>query len=151
MQHISESVEETARIAGGFVESLGATPSKALKATVVGLYGDLGSGKTCFVQSVGVSLGISENMVSPTFVIEKIYKIDHKYFDHLVHVDAYRIEKEEELLHLGWQELLENKRNLIFVEWPEKVARALPKSLIKINFKFVDEHTREIEFENYEV
>ena len=137
------------KIAADFAKSLSAGAGGV--AMVVGLYGDLGSGKTCFMQGVGVALGVKDVMVSPTFVIEKIYKLGEKNFSHLVHIDAYRLEKEAEMLNLGWRELIADPKNLVCIEWPEKIAGIMPPEHIKINFTFVDEHTRAIEFENYEI
>lgn len=118
------------------------------RATVVALHGELGAGKTTFTQEVGRILGVGENMHSPTFVIMKIYEIDWKGFKNLIHVDAYRIEKESELLHLGWQEMVSEPENLIFIEWPENVPNLIPQEAKRINFKHVDEQTREISYES---
>jgi tRNA threonylcarbamoyladenosine biosynthesis protein TsaE len=141
MKFVSKNREETREVARQLVESL-APRGKAL---VVALQGDLGAGKTAFTQEAGKLLGIEENMHSPTFVIEKIYKINHQGFKHLIHIDAYRIEKESELLHLGWEEIVSNPENLIFIEWPENVSGLIPKGAQAVSFKFVDEETREIE------
>ena len=84
-------------------------------------------------------------MTSPTFVIEKIYKLDNKNFDHLIHIDAYRLASGEELLHLGWEEIAKNSKNIIFIEWPERVSEILPKDIEKILFTFVGDNIREIE------
>lgn len=158
---MSVGVEKTTHLAAEFAKklnnSLGLTPENLTSkgATVVGLYGDLGSGKTCFMQGVGQTLGVSERMVSPTFVIEKIYKLNSSpagdRFSHLIHIDAYRIEKSEEMLHLGWQELLKDPKNLVCIEWPEKIADIMPPNHIKISFTFMDENTRAIDFENFEI
>ena len=126
------------------IESL--TPGN--QATVVALQGELGAGKTTFTQEVGKILGVEENMHSPTFVIEKIYAIDYKGFKKLIHIDAYRIEKESELLHLGWDEIIKDKENLILIEWPERVPGIIPSDAKKIFFKHVDENTREIKIES---
>jgi len=69
---------------------------------VVSLQGDLGAGKTAFTQELARSLGVVEVVTSPTFTIMKQYEIDNKDFDLMVHIDAYRIESEEEVepLHL---------------------------------------------------
>ena len=115
---------------------------------VVALQGELGSGKTAFTQEVGKILGVAENMHSPTFVIEKIYKIDWKGFKNLIHIDAYRLEKDSELLHLGWKEITREPENLVFLEWPENIAGIIPASAQKIYFKFIDDTTREISYEN---
>ena len=114
-------------------------------ALIVGLYGDLGSGKTAFTQVVAKCLGVKETVTSPTFVIEKIYKLDHRDFEHLIHIDAYRLKNGDELLHLGWEEIAKNPKNIIFIEWPERVAEILPNNMKKIYFTFVNEDTREIE------
>jgi tRNA threonylcarbamoyladenosine biosynthesis protein TsaE len=144
MKFLSKSREETKEIANKFLETL----TTGETATVVALHGDLGAGKTTFTQEVGKLLGIEENMHSPTFVIEKIYSIDYKNFKNLIHIDAYRLEKESELLHLGWQEIIKEKENLIFIEWPERVSGIMPTESKMINFKFIDEETREIEIKD---
>ena len=106
-----------------------------MKATVVVLQGELGSGKTAFAKALGKMMGINEHIVSPTFVIMKSYDIDWKGFKKLIHVDAYRIESESELLNLGWNELVENPQHLILIEWPERVEGILPKDSRRIFFK----------------
>ncbi|MBM2817443.1 MAG: hypothetical protein HW401_33 [Parcubacteria group bacterium] len=142
MKIISKSLKETEKIAREFLAKKIAKNENG--ASIVGLYGDLGSGKTAFTQAVAKCLGVKEAVTSPTFVIEKIYKLDHKNFDHLIHIDGYRLKSGNELLHLGWEEIAKNPKNIIFIEWPEKVAEILPKDIKKIHFTFVDENTREI-------
>mgnify|MGYP001600504900 CR=1 FL=1 len=144
MKHVSKNPEETNLIARDFLNTLEGKD----KATVVALEGELGAGKTAFTQEVGKILGVTENMHSPTFVIEKIYAIDFRNFKRLIHIDAYRLEKPTELLHLGWEELIKEPENLVLVEWPENVAGIIPKSAKRISFKFIDETTREISYEN---
>ncbi len=123
------------------------TLTKNEKGTVVALEGDLGSGKTTFSQSVGEILGVREVMQSPTFVIEKIYEINFEGFTHLIHIDAYRLDRFEELLHLGWEEICSRPENLIFIEWPERVKEIIPEDAKHIKFNFIDETTREISFD----
>ncbi len=142
MKYIAHTLEETQQIASDFVESL---KPQTTSATVVGLYGDLGAGKTSFTQGVARFLGIEDRVVSPTFVIEKIYELKEKNFSHLIHIDAYRLEKSEELLHLGWKEITGDSTNLILIEWPERVADIMPPH-IRIHFKTLEnENEREIE------
>lgn len=112
---------------------------------VVALQGDLGAGKTAFAQEIGKILGVVDQMQSPTFVIEKIYAINFKGFKRLIHIDAYRLEKDSELLHLGWEEITKEPENLIFLEWPENVSGVIPADAKRVLFKFVDETTRAIE------
>ncbi len=131
-----------------FVENLLKTRGKncgkdVQNATVVALEGDLGAGKTTFVKTVADIFGIRRTVTSPTFVIEKVYKLPKtESFTHLIHIDAYRIGDGSELLSLGWKDILKNPGNIIFIEWPERVADVLPEGVLVIRFKFVDETTR---------
>lgn len=113
-------------------------------ALVIGLYGELGSGKTVFAQGAAESLGVTEKVNSPTFVIEKIYKILHPHFTHLIHIDAYRLESEEELSALGWKDILSNERNIILIEWADRAEKLLPAAVRRIKFNLVGETLHEI-------
>ncbi len=142
MNFISKNLEDTQKFASDFISDLSPSTNRA---TVVGLYGNLGAGKTTLTQSIARVLGISETVTSPTFVIEKIYELTDKKFTHLIHIDAYRLEKSEELLHLGWQDIISDPHNLILIEWPERVADIMPEH-IKISLKTLENETfREIE------
>lgn len=143
MNKLRVKTDEIPRVAKDFVGEL----ALGVKAQVFGLAGNLGSGKTTFTQAVAKALGVNEGVTSPTFVIEKIYKLSGQVFDRLIHIDAYRLESGRELLQLGWHEISSDPKNLIMIEWPERVADILPADLKKINFAFIDEKTREIEFE----
>ena len=141
---ISHSLEDTQKIANDFINDLFHRGETSM-ATVVGLYGNLGAGKTSFTQCIAKALGVGEKVLSPTFVIEKIYEIRDKRYDHLIHIDAYRIESSDELVHLGWKEIVSSPKNLVLIEWPERVADIMP-SHIQICFKVLPgEESREIE------
>ena len=142
MKIISKSLKETEKVAKEFLAKIIVKNENG--ASIVGLYGDLGSGKTAFTQEAAKCLGVKETVTSPTFVIEKIYKLDHQNFDHLIHIDAYRLGSGNELLNLGWEEIAKNPKNIIFIEWPERIAEILPNDIKKIQLTFVDENTREI-------
>ncbi len=73
-----------------------------------------------------------------------IYDIDFKGFRKLIHIDAYRLEREDELVNLGWEKMLSEPTNLIFIEWPERVVGLIPAGAVKISLKFIDEQTREL-------
>ncbi|MDO8569340.1 MAG: tRNA (adenosine(37)-N6)-threonylcarbamoyltransferase complex ATPase subunit type 1 TsaE [bacterium] len=149
MRYISKSIEETKQVAQKFLD----TVEYIGGGYVVALQGELGAGKTAFTQEVGKILGVIENMHSPTFVIEKIYKIDPSStsgqvgFKNLIHIDAYRLEKASELLHIGWNEIIKEPENLILIEWPENVAGIILTDAKRISFKFIDDTTREISFD----
>jgi tRNA threonylcarbamoyladenosine biosynthesis protein TsaE len=145
----TKNLEETHDVAKDFVASLNALARNGQMgdgAIVVGMSGDLGSGKTSFVQGIAKHLGVKDKIISPTFVIQKRYPLkDHTYFKNLAHIDAYRLEKPEEILKIGWYDLTKEKRNIIFIEWPEKIGPLLPKDHKKIIFEFVDPDKRLID------
>ncbi len=145
MKYKAISIKETRELARNFVLSLGHSEDTAI---VLALEGDLGSGKTAFTQELGKTLGIQEHMQSPTFVIEKIYEINTDKWAHLIHIDAYRLKDEAELLALGFDKLLEDKKNLIVIEWASKVKNILPKSAIHIVFTHDGEDQRTIEIKD---
>lgn len=140
-RHTLASVEEMDALASSVATSLTPTTEGA---TVLGLSGELGSGKTTFVKAFARALGVEEHVTSPTFVLEKIYKLERADFDHLIHIDAYRLESGSELLTLGWGEMMANPKNLIVIEWPERVAEVLPSTMKTLRFVFIDDSTREI-------
>lgn len=143
MTHTSHSLEETAALAAEFVKHLSIHPTP-----VIGLSGNLGSGKTAFTQAVAKELGITDHITSPTFVIQKKYHIEREGFPFktLVHIDAYRLDSARELEVLGFKRELENPENLLLIEWPEKVADILPEGTPTIFFSFVSSGVRTIEF-----
>lgn len=112
---------------------------------LVCLYGDLGGGKTTFIQGLAEELGIKETVNSPTFLIMKKYGAK-KY--NLYHFDCYRISAYQEILDVGWEEIINGENNIIAVEWPEKIEEILPKERLNLKFEFVDEKTRKINFIN---
>jgi tRNA threonylcarbamoyladenosine biosynthesis protein TsaE len=155
MKVISKSLLDTEKIARDFIEKI--SVGFYNNALVVGLYGELGSGKTTFTQAIAKIFNIKEVITSPTFVIEKIYDIKHpsqiksqfdgasKDFKKLIHIDAYRLDSAKELLALDWENILLDSKNIIFIEWPERVIDVLPKNHAKIFFQFLSEFEREIE------
>jgi len=112
------------------------------RATIVALHGELGAGKTSFVQSVARVYGITENVTSPTFVILKRYPLTGTLFTNLIHIDAYRLESGRELEVLGWGELVQNPKNIIFIEWAERVKDVFPKDIINLSFEYKNERVR---------
>ena len=112
-------------------------------AVVIYLKGDLGSGKTTFVQGLAMGLGIKNRILSPTFVLMKKYKIPNtkKQF---YHIDCYRIKKAQDLSALNLEKLFLNSQNIIVIEWAEKIEKILPKNTITFEFKFINEKQRKI-------
>ncbi len=95
--------------------------------TILTLSGPLGAGKTTFVQTLALTLGIQEIPKSPTFSLVRTYPIrsKHSTIKTLVHVDAYRIERPEDVRSLGLDDLIHTPGSVMVIEWPENLERWL--------------------------
>jgi len=134
MNYIVKSIEETKSLASDF--------AKTLKVgDVVLLNGDLGAGKTTFTQLVFSCLGVKEVVNSPTFAILKSYQGDGIT---LHHFDTYRISTEE-AIEAGFDEVLEDRDSIIFIEWSENIAPLLPEKTKVVNISLLNETTREFQ------
>ena len=142
-QYITKNAKETQKIGGDFAKEIFKNgPQKT--AVVFGLSGNLGGGKTTFLQGFAKGLGIKQKILSPTFVILKRFSLKTKQFKNLYHIDAYRLKNHEDILALDFKNIISNPENIVAVEWPEKIKKALPKNTVLIKFKFIDNNTREI-------
>ena len=141
----TNSAKETKKLGEILAEEL--VKIKAKKgALVLTLSGDLGSGKTTFIQGLAKGLGIKEKVKSPTFVIAKNYKLKTKNYKLFTHIDAYRLKKSKDILALGWREMADDPESIIAVEWSKHIAKILLARHIDINFKHISENKRKIEF-----
>ena len=145
MKYLTKKPEETKKIAKELAKKI-LKNGPAKNAFVLGLEGDLGSGKTTFLQGFALGLGVEEKILSPTFVIMKRFEILNLGFNNFFHIDCYRLKNPKELLDLGFKQILKNPQNIVAVEWAEKVKKILPESAIFIKFKFVSKNKREISF-----
>lgn len=96
---------------------------------VIALYGDLGSGKTCFVQGIAAGLGIERLITSPTFTLINEYPGTRP----LYHFDLYRLTGANDLLNMGFQEYCETN-SIVVLEWAERAESILPPHTIRIRF-----------------
>jgi len=96
------------------------------------LEGDLGAGKTCFVQGLASALHINEAVCSPTFTIANEYIGEDNR--RLIHLDLYRLSGPEELESIGWDDYLDSG-DAMAVEWSERAKGELPKRTIRVEFK----------------
>ena len=136
--------EETKALASEILNSIKKSSDHA---TTIFLNGDLGAGKTTFAKGLAGALGVTEEITSPTFVIQKIYKLKTGApFKKLIHMDCYRLKTKEELFVLDIEEVLNNPDNLVLIEWPDKVREILAKPSEEIDFTFIDENTRKIAY-----
>ncbi len=140
-----QSEQDLAQIAKDVLELAVEFKKTNSGAALIALQGDLGAGKTTFTKYLAKELGISEHLMSPTFVILKRYPIAEenpfsKTFSELIHIDAYRLSGGVELSKLGFDQILMDTSSLICLEWPELVADILPRSYLKVNFEHIFEH-----------
>lgn len=137
-RQVTKNYKETQKLGEKFAKKILKIPQQK-SAVVLGLQGNLGGGKTTFLQGFAKGLQIKEKILSPTFVILKRFK-------NFYHIDCYRLKNEKDILELGFKEIISNPKNIVAIEWPERVKKVLPKDLIEINFKFIDENKREVNF-----
>ena len=107
---------------------------------VIALTGNLGSGKTTFVQGFAKGLGIKQRIISPTFILMR------KYGENFYHVDLYRLEGniESEVRNLGIEDIWKDPKNIVVIEWAEKIKKMIPKSAQWIKFENLGKDERKI-------
>ncbi|MCR5414685.1 MAG: tRNA (adenosine(37)-N6)-threonylcarbamoyltransferase complex ATPase subunit type 1 TsaE [Kiritimatiellae bacterium] len=111
---------------------------------VICLEGDLGAGKTTFTQALASSLGVNGRVTSPTFCIVQEHEGNGRL---LVHMDLYRLQSEDDVLAIGWEDYLE-RGAILAVEWPERAGELVPLSAIHISFLHTGEEKRRITIDN---
>lgn len=127
----SRSIEDTMELAENI-------ESEKFPGMIICLDGELGSGKTVFVKGFAKSLGINENITSPTFNIVKEYNMGEMP---LYHMDVYRLEENDE--SIGFQDYF-NGDGVTIIEWSELIEDSLPEERLDIKFKVIDEDIRVI-------
>lgn len=147
MELFSHSAEETGKVAEQIAHDTVADTSHG-QATVIALEGELGVGKTVFVQAFARTLGIQDTITSPTFVILKQYAIPTGGGKHqlktLYHIDAYRLADHKDLEKLGLRELIADPANIILIEWADRVAEILPAHHRTIHIDHINDTDRRI-------
>ena len=161
---LSVSSLQTKTIAKALAKTLLET-KPAGGARVLALTGELGSGKTTFTQGFAKGLGVKEKILSPTFIIMKKFEIlvspagrrnskskkntkykilNTRYF---YHIDCYRLDDpEKELLHLGWEKIINDPSNIVVVEWADRIKKILPRNALRIVFISHGPSTRRLRF-----
>lgn len=134
-RHVTHTAEATQELG----ESLGATLGPG---AVVACIGDLGAGKTAFLQGVARGLGVESPVTSPTFVLVNVYR--GRLPVH--HLDAYRTESLTEILELGLEEMLSGD-GVTLIEWADKMLPLLPPRAVVVRISGAGDEPREIEVE----
>ena len=130
LSEVSNCPEDTWKIAEKLV-------SLVNKQGIIALHGDLGAGKTCFVQGMSRALGIGIPISSPTYTLIDEYEGENP----LYHIDLYRLSNSIEVLGIGLEEYLE-KDGLIAIEWAERGEDLLPEDSIHVHISKDDEFKR---------
>ena len=124
---ITKNPEATKQIGKNLGQNLSA-------GSIVALTGELGSGKTTFVQGIGKGLRIRSLIKSPSFVIINEYDGPLP----LYHFDLYRLDNAEEILSLGYEEYFYEKRGIVVIEWAKKIEDFLPEEYLEINLEIMN-------------
>jgi tRNA threonylcarbamoyladenosine biosynthesis protein TsaE len=141
MAYFSQKITKNAKATQNWAAHLA---KKLPPGTVLALSGDLGGGKTTFIQGLASGLKIKDRLLSPTFVISKTYLIKKSGFHFLHHWDLYRL-KPRQIDNALLAETLNDKHSLVAIEWAEKIKKAFPKQrTIFIHFDYLDEYRRRV-------
>ncbi len=137
----SGSSEETKRLGEKFAAKLLGRRAATKHATVVILSGELGAGKTTFVQGFLKAAGIRRRAPSPTFVIMRRYRIrGNEKISNIFHVDAYRLQEATKstahLAALEFDKIVCDPKNIIIIEWGERIKKILPDNALWLRFGY---------------
>lgn len=135
---VTKSVDETKKFARTFAVS-----KPHHKPLIIALNGDLGAGKTAFVQGFAEGLKITDKIISPTFVLIRQHKVPNTD-QTLHHIDLYRLEENTDIKTLGVEDLLKNQNNIVLIEWADKIKDHLPNNTIYISIEKLNENYRKI-------
>lgn len=99
---------------------------------IILLEGELGAGKTALTKGIAKFFNIKKEITSPTFTLLNIYEIkNHNKIENLIHIDTYRLKNEEELIGIGAEDYLGDKKTVCIIEWPEKITNILKNKKTK--------------------
>ena len=145
MNQIIKNIDEYKKLSEKLLEN-----RDAIKVPhVIALVGDLGSGKTTFTKSIAKAIGVTQEIISPTFIIHREYLIPNSK-SYLHHLDLYRLDHEFELDEIGIKNLMKNQ-NVIVIEWADKFRKYVDlftkindTKITWIEMEYIDEGTRRL-------
>lgn len=114
-------------------KKLGEEIGRANTFNIMCLWGNLGSGKTTFVQGFARGLGITSRLLSPTFIIVRRYQTPHDN-GFLYHLDLYRMKEPKDASSVGFEEMIADPDSVVVIEWPERLGSLLPEHRLDIRF-----------------
>jgi len=138
----AENPAATARIGQALGEELRFFSGPHAGAFCIALSGELGAGKTFFTKALAKGLGVRSRIQSPTFVLMKRYPLKGGRWTDFWHMDCYRIKDDAELGPIGFFDVIADPNVIIAIEWPELIAKHIPKNSLKVQFAHVSEKTR---------
>lgn len=127
LELVTTSADETRAVGGALAPLLGS-------GDVVSLTGDLGAGKTTFVQGAAAALDVEEPVLSPTFTLVREYRGAFRIY----HVDVYRLDRVQEVLDLGFDEMLD-RGAIVFIEWGDMVDSLIPDAFLQVEIQLAGE------------
>ena len=149
MLYVSHSPEETQKFARE--QALVLTREGQGQPIIVALEGELGAGKTTFIQAFAEALGVEEHLKSPTFVLMKHYHLNNVPKYHMLyHIDCYRLSSSVDLLSFFGKDIIHLPGTIILIEWAERVADILPRNHWVIHVDHIAEQERNISITKHE-
>lgn len=112
--------------------------------TLICLYGELGSGKTTFIQGLAESLGVTQRIISPTFMLAREYDLPSS--GTLYHIDVYKTDSTDSTFSIS--EMIADPKGIVLVEWADRIQETLPEKRIDIFFQMNDDESRSIQIIN---
>lgn len=134
MKWTINKLEEINDVASQFIDYVG-------DKTIFALYGPMGVGKTTFVKAIAASLGVTDDVSSPTFAIVNEYRTKNN--EAVYHFDFYRVNNISEALDFGYEEYFFSGSRC-FIEWPEKIEELLPEGIVNCYFSENADGSREL-------
>jgi tRNA threonylcarbamoyladenosine biosynthesis protein TsaE len=131
---VTRATDETRKAGAALAELL-------VPGDVISLTGDLGAGKTAFVQGAARALGVGDPVVSPTFVLVREYRGDVPVY----HLDVYRLDRIQEVLDLGFEDYLDPS-GVVFIEWGDAINALLPDEHLQVEITVRDDEVRRLAF-----
>ena len=138
---VTQNAKETQKLG----QELAASLMEKKEGSILYLSGELGSGKTTFLQGFAQGLGITTRLLSPTFIIVRRYDIP-KQKRFFYHIDLYRVNEDTILENLGLSDIFADTNSIIAVEWPERLGNYISREKLNVTFEVMGEKERRVTF-----